>query len=317
MDNAREIYKLWWEYLKRSEVYYDYILFSKNNHELLSLHDPSGISESSGFAKNIYSLAHFYKSPDVAFWEDNREKYGLSGVNFHDYLTPKFRNARIVNAIRMYFFVFWDIYEFDFLSRWDSFLEKYVISSENYLKEMDEKSVSCFYEETFDNIVDNCISYFKQKANNYKLDKVLKEYSNELKNHIFSKWSVMMQISTTQNRTTLTNSFKKELIHIEALLENEKNVDQHLCVYPSSTVYIDELKRYLRLYDLKTSKPSHTCRAIYGEIYPDLKKLDAHEMAIGRARASKELGYAKKIIQNVELGLFPGIYAKAKKGLRP
>jgi hypothetical protein len=80
--------------------------------------------------------------------------------------------------------------------------------------------------------------------------------------------------------------------------------DQFL--WPTGNIRVDELERYLKVYDLK--RKGKTNKEVAKIIYPEYDLSDADLNATALRYVSRDLSKARKIIKNVEMGYFPGKY---------
>ena len=310
MGNEKEVYGIWVEYLKRSETYYEYCEFAKRNscYDFLKCIKWKTDSE---LALTV-SSARSFSMPrcDVAFWNG---KY-TAPIFSQDY-----SKKMIADATRLYYIVFGNIFENEIFDSWDDKFEPYLRNVQSSIDNSDVGSVSLFGSREFKSIAEWSMRDFSLRHYCGKSEE-LEDFVDHLSNEFDRFETILFQVDITKSKTTLLKSFGKILDEL-FIPYREKKVLHKRYVIPSDAVYVEELKRYLRLYDLKNeqkkgeSSPSN--RAIFKEIYNECSKLDADEMNKCRARASKELKYAERIICNVEHGLFPGTYAKTKKGCDP
>lgn len=94
--------------------------------------------------------------------------------------------------------------------------------------------------------------------------------------------------------TKIIKAMKKDPSHVHR--------DARLSGKPTTRIRLDELTRYLQIYDLW--KQGHKMKEIVATIDPNNISDDAHVLRAFR----RDLSKAKKIIKNVEQGHFPGDY---------
>jgi len=130
------------------------------------------------------------------------------------------------------------------------------------------------------------------------LRSVLAQDSNRLylciKNPTQTEGSLLKQINSLIKEEDLE---EKTMIGSGRIHEEE-----HQFEYPTTIGRITELQRYLDVYDQKQKKKTN--REIYMEMYPTKKQQHADPKRF----IARDYRKAKKIIKNVEQGYFPGSY---------
>jgi hypothetical protein len=127
---------------------------------------------------------------------------------------------------------------------------------------------------------------------------------NIMKSDIYNRY---IQIRIDPNLTAKEISDKVyAFIKAEREKEDFKKAEDYFYRYkiPTPPIFYEELKRYLKVYDLKTQEnPKLTNREIGKVVYPKKKWDEQLERSL-----LTEFNKAKKILKNVKEGFFPGKY---------
>lgn len=314
MDDEKEVYRLWWEYLKRSSTYYKYCTFIENNPIINKIQEMDWENDKAVAAKVRVGAKHVLCGHDIFFWSTKTTE--AQGTNQNIYKYDK--DETMHHAFRMYFIVFSNIFSNQFEERWDSVIHPYIESSKEFIKSSDNKSVTLYEGYDFQKIAKDYISNFHWDNYTDEWDN-LYNFIHHLSEYVIEPHDIaLFQVDLTKGKTILMRQFSQLLDNTFSLYRDKNNLYREYII-PSGALYANELIRYLRLFDIKHTKSEEfqTNRMICRELYPNLTKLDKVEMDKGRVQICKELKYAERIIKNVEHGLFPGPYAKAKRGCDP
>lgn len=311
MDEEKEVYWLWYEYLRRSTIYKRYCEYAGGNEIFDRLKKIDWATDKNLDGHVQYVAKHIIEGKDLPFWCEDDTTTGWKRFC---------ADTRKVDALRLYYVVFGDIFNENFSDRWDNNISHYVARVKDSLRNSDAESVNLYDKDFFEREAKDYTRYFSW--DNYAgWDDNLFNYIKHLSEYIIKPGDLaLFKVDLTKGKTVLMECFGKLL---DEMLSSYRDKDNYYKnnVVPFGALYVNKLKRYLRVYDLKQggndSQDKISNREIFREIYPDLTQLNAHEMGVGRARASKEFKYAERIINNVEHGLFPGLYAKIKGGCDP
>jgi len=308
MDDEKEVYRLWIEYLKRSVGYFKYCDFlrSKEPHATFKEIDWKNVA---GLAYSANTASRYLVLNDADFWAAT-ENIQVSELSVNH------KNSNVHYSFRLYYTVFGDVFRRNFNDIWDNYLSSYTASIKKYAHSLDYNAVKIYTGSEFEEISSYFIPEFVWD-NGKNTSENLHSYIKHLSMYVVEKDDsgiVLCSVDLRRGKTAIVKSMNSLLDKI--IDKSTHNSDMFMrYISPASNIYNNELSRYLRLYDLKQDQKSKKSnRDIFKQIYPDLRVLDVSEMALGRARACKELKYAERIIKNVEHGLFPGPYAKAKGG---
>lgn len=152
------------------------------------------------------------------------------------------------------------------------------------------------YRELIEEDIDSCIEVYKRKEGR---EPNFQEFKDALK-----KW---MTKGTLYSKPCIIVNLEREtdelIKEFKGFIKKWKKYSLKRGILPkpsSSRVYIEELKRYLRIYDLR--KKEVKWRDIAKRKYPRKEFEDV------RRGLMSDYKKAEKIIKNVEEGLFPGAY---------
>lgn len=260
--SQKEVYRLWWEYLKRSEKYKFYC----------DIEPRVRIVQKNGSKDNKFRIAVKYP-----------EKEKLS--------------TRIVSSEQFYYVWNmernWDTFGNIFKNKFDDWWEKRKIPNKELpvlpLNDHDICAKLPLFMEMNNELKKSKVKYPSP-------DQVLAQLIKSEPNYIF------LAVPMVGNVTMEEISAQIASIRLEYRNEPIYRLADYLYKRfkrPISRVRFDELKRYLRVYDLKQA--GLTMKQIIAEIDPDPKGDDVDVMRSFRSYLQK----AKKLIDNVEHGLFP------------
>lgn len=253
MDNERERFRLWWEYLKRSK---NYILFRKYR-------------------------ARRRKNPEVE-WPKELEDYNLMLL------------GQVAN-------LFGDIEKKDFDHWWERYeaspASEYIgYESNELLKEIITPKIKDFNEVSRFNLSKCAISYELQMGKKPTLNQFIDYYSQRPED--FTRTGeIVLSVNVVGNTLEkLTEKFK-EIVSLEKKKKEVKVLESNK---KKSRLRIDELERYLKVFDLKEE----------GLKWKEIVKIFDPSLPFDDVRRSflQDYSNAKKIIKNAEQFDFPGSY---------
>lgn len=249
MKNEKEYYRLWWEYLKRSDSYQRFCNWFRERKK-----DPN-FPLPEEFKKTKNGVAHF-----VAHYRS---------------------------------FVSADCGDFTFEDWWK--WKKEAIEKD---KDWRRKNLVHDFCTFIEKDIHSFINDFKRENGR---EPTLLEYRDSFKD--FQKNSAL-----NTHYLIIEIMFDKPK---ELLRELEKILKEKIKT-KSNKRYFDELRRYLAVYDLwketdEKGKKLFTMKAIIKKLGDKSQKAKAGDINVQRAFRS-DLAKAKKIIKNVESGIFPGKY---------
>lgn len=191
---------------------------------------------------------------------------------------------------------FGDIYKQSFketfskISTWLETFSSLSSSVENY---------SNLIESDVEQLISNLKRTNKREPNIYELKNVIVQ---------FIKNSSTLYLKVELSNTTMKN-IKKRITEI--LKERKKIIKTIPSLMPNQNIRLEELERYLRIFDYRKDGLDYDKIL---SIEPHRKTTKNHENAEDYAKRAfkRDLQYAKKIIKNVEKGLFPGEYHSKK-----
>jgi hypothetical protein len=140
----------------------------------------------------------------------------------------------------------------------------------------------------------------------------IEEYKHQLKRFLSSDFFLNISLLDPYENKDKTIDAIKDLIDIRR--STQSDIDKaHFEFFkpdqfewPTGNIRIDELERYLKVYDLK--RKDKTNKGVAKVIYPEYDLSDADLSATALRYVSRDLSKARKIIKNVEMGYFPGKY---------
>ncbi len=257
--SEKDIYRLWWEYLKRSN---NYKMYCEIKTPIRIIQRQDGIYISAVMNSKTKKL-----SPKI-----------ISDEQFY----------LIWNMQRN-----WDTFGNIFKTKFDDWWEKRKIpNKELSVLPLNDPDI-CTKLPSFVEMNNELI---KSKAKYPSPDQVLAQLIKSEPNYIFLAVPMVGNVTMDEISTQIASirlKYRNEPIYklADYLYKRFKR--------PISRVRFDELKRYLRVYDLK--QDGLTMKQIIAEIDPDHKGFDVDVMRSFRSYLQK----AKKLIDNVEQGIFP------------
>jgi hypothetical protein len=277
-ENTYKFYKLWWEYLKRNNDYKEFCDFIRENRK--------------GNTVGYELFENFQKLKGDKL--DMNQKYG------------KF----ILHPLYDNYIRFWDVHTKDF--------EKWYIRHKNNLERRYNEAVEAFdINEEVNSNVNYRIESFKQ-INDVEDEPTFQDLKEiRVDDYIGEPIYLKIRLSAPNKTDDLLKRIGKIL--------NEKRRDpkirlerakSYLLPFSNNIVKdtytrIDEIERYLRVYDLK--KQGLKMTDIIKKIAPTADNTDVN---VQRA-FFQDIKRAKNIIENVGLGVFPGDYQPGgTKGLK-
>lgn len=156
------------------------------------------------------------------------------------------------------------------------------------------------YSEHISNDIDLCINHFEKTYNRKPTIEEIKIFLIEIMRDS-SKLYLKIDI-TDVTAEEITEAFSQRLIITNKETLQQKGRKKPF-LYPSTRIRLDELKRYLRVYDL--SRQGLKMKDIIKELNPSSDNTDVDV----QRSFYRDLENAKNIIQNVEKGIFPGNYS--------
>ena len=278
MDNDKEFYRLWFEYLKRNETYKELCKWMRITHLMTEEHEVD-------FTDQYKKLCEQMRREDIS-------------IQLPDKFTVILKDVVFAN--------FGDIFTIDFDEWWKNrenrkrpkVLEEYVTSEALPLVEAD---------------LDYCIWQFEQKHGRkpsaIELKQCFVDYlRRQLPSHRFIKLSLMDEPKAIKHELAKfmsSNSVQETIKEMKSALKLMKM----LYTKPTGKPRLDDLKTYLDVYDMwkerieskKSSGPGEW-RKIIQHFEPN--RHDFNESVERRYQRYKQK--AEAIISNVEAGDFPG-----------
>lgn len=255
MKKGKEIYKLWWEYLKRSDDYKEFCEWMRKKRINNKIPVPDKFKKDS---------------------KGNAPKELINFLTFHD------------------------IHAFSFDEWWEIHKERldYKKTYHNLLKPIED------YANFIEGDFDDCIESFKRYEGREPSLKEFKKYFCQLLKQRSSMFSYFM-VTITEDKSVLKNEFNKIISSQRKKPYVKSSISIKRNSYPrrdEKHIRIDELKKYLDVYDLRQQKlkPKEIIKRINSNDDPD-------DLDIQRAYRD-HFQKAKKIIKFVERGIFPGWY---------
>lgn len=257
--SEKDIYRLWWEYLKRSEHYKEYCDIEP------------------------YPIKIVEKA----------DKYIAVVMN------PKTKKLSPKTISDEQFYLIWNMQR-----NWDTFGNIFKTKFDDWWKKRKIPNKELPVLPLNDPDICTKLPLFvemnnelkKSKAKYPSPDQVLAQLIKSEPNYIFLAVPMVGNVTTEEISTQIASirlEYRNEPIYrlADYLYKRFKR--------PISRVRFDELKRYLRVYDFK--QDGLTMKQIIAEIDPDHKGFDVDVVRSFRSHLQK----AKKLIANVEQGIFP------------
>ena len=279
-SSEKEVYELWWEYLKRSELYkvvcqlIPEAIYKENNQTFVS------------FDKLEELLESKFKVDDDMITDEGNREVGISKIQ----LNQSFYNV-MVGYMEEYLGFFGDIFNNSFDDWWDKKRKEKIKQPLQVIDFSDPNDTNAY-----------------KMINSYV--KSLSNYRNELKKHLKGTGEKPTPFSEEPNRYlylaipmvggVTMEEISKQIADIRKIRKKDFEIDDFYYRrfdMPVSRVRLKEMKHYLEVYD--RWKKGMKMKDIISEMAPD-----RYGENILRSFRS-DLQKAKKIIQNVECGSFP------------
>lgn len=278
VDKEKEFYKLWIEYLKRSDDYKKFCEILKHNKNLKKkknppLPIPGKFKHSRGYIGNFYifGLIHDKQWTFEKWWKRYKGK-------------AFFHNGFPVD---------------DYISRW-------VLGVKEEFK---PEGIVEDYVNSLQSDMDICIRKFKSynQGREPTLSEFKEYFLNELKDGNLSQYITIRIDPRGETTDDILKQIKKFIREKRKNLQIRNREFKFIKYFkPSTKLRLDELKKYLNVYNLKQQIPKLKPKEIIKKINPNDDANDLEVQRVYRDFYQK----AKKIIQWVEHGFFPGPYDK-------
>lgn len=263
----KEVYRLWWEYLKRSDSY------------------------------KAYCESEF----PVRIVQSKRRK-PVKNITYKIYTKVLVKNEeKIISETvpQNEFLLFWNMER-----NWDTFGNIFKTSFDDWWKKKKIPNKELPVLALNDPDICTQLPMFVEENNKIKRSKakypnptqILEQLTKSEPNYIFLAVPMVGNVAIEEISKQIASfrmKYKKEPLYrlADYMFKRFKR--------PISRVRFDEMKRYLRVYDLKQA--GHTIKEIIAEIDPNRKGFDANIVRSFRSDLQK----ARKLIDNVEHGFFP------------
>lgn len=286
ITDRKKIYKLWWEYLKRSEGYKAFI---EKHPEVLKNND----------LLRFYSFDGYKLYDEIG--EDNDED-----PEYREYVKERDKWRRALS--------FGNVHKDSFESWWKKFTQ---LPEEEPVEEL-SKHIDRMMKKTHTSTASKSLNVYKNFNLNMNLGSKCKEY---LKFDFVSKSAEIQSKALHElieqpdqpfiyliiNADTFTDDNIAEIKNIARRRKEgfiKRRADKILYFHKPyfkeiGRIRYDELQRYLKIYDLK--KTGMKWKNVFNEVYP---RRVWNELA--RRSILAEYSKAKHIIKNTEIGDFPG-----------
>lgn len=268
----KEFYRLWIEYLKRSKDYKEFCEILRKKKKNPSLPMPDKFKNSgTRYPANYYRFLDIF---DKRWTFKEWWKYHKKSVSFYNGIPLKCYVARKILGIE------------------EEFQPKRIV--ENYADYLQSD-------------IDNCIQQFKfyKQGREPSLGEFRERLLYELKEGILSPY-LTVRIDPRGETTEDILKQVKKIIREKRKAPQIKNRENDFKLYfkPSTKLRLDELKKYLRVYDLRQQglKPNKIVKKINSND-------DSNNGEVQRAYRDF-YDKARKIIRFTENGVFPGPYDK-------
>lgn len=258
----KEVYQLWWEYLKRSENYKDYC--------------------------DIKTPIRIIKRQDGKY-----SKYTVAVKN------PKTKKLLPIEVSHEEFLFVWNMER-----NWDTFGNIFKTSFDDWWKKRKIPNKELPVIVLNDPDVCTKLPLFMEQYNDLKRSKAKYPSPKQILEQLTKSEYDYIFLAVPMVGSATMEEISKQIASIR--MEYKKQPFFRLADYmfkrftmPISRVRFDELKRYLRVYDLKQT--GLTMKKIIAEIDPARKGFDADIVRSFRSDLQK----ARNLIDNAEKGLFP------------
>lgn len=278
--SEKEVYRLWWEYLKRSnnfQAYCDVVRkymryeYKKKGKKYLTKNIPLTFSQVSRIQKKV--IQQFYEK-SIAIEKQNNFKILLC-----------------TECMERNWLTFGDVFDSSFDDWWttqetqDFSVPLVVLNEPGALAKLSH-------------FVKECKRIKKEKGKNPTPEEVIEILIDQENEYLF--------IAVPMVGKMTMNDISKKIGEVRAKWKNDDKFvlsDQYFKRYfmPVSRIRFDELQRYLKVYDLK--KQGLKIKEIIYELDPSKRCNDGDTQRIYRSFLQK----AKKVIKNVEYGFFPEV----------